>query len=105
VTEFDGSYRSTIRNTGSFGAASTTTWCDTPGQPIITVGGGQFTYAVPHPGVPGNATPVFPATIAADGSFVGQIIAGTISGHIQGAHLEGRIDGSACSYAFTGDRV
>ena len=105
VTEFDGSYRSTIRSTGAFGAAKTTAWCDSPGQPIITVTNGQFTYAVPHPSVPGNATPVFPATVAADGSISGQIIAGTVSGQIHGSHMEGRIDGSACNYAFAGDRM
>jgi hypothetical protein len=105
VTSFDGSYRSTIRLVGAFGAAQTTSWCNTPGQPIITVLNGQFTYAVPHPDIPGNATPIYPATMAEDGSFSGQIIAGMIYGRVQGTHLEGKIDGSACVYAFTGDRV
>ena len=105
VTTFDGTYRMTIRSSGSAGAASTSTWCATPGQPTITVANGQFTYAVPHPNVPGNATPEFPATIAADGSFAGQITAGSISGSINGGHIQGRIDGSGCLYVFRGDRA
>lgn len=105
VTSFDGSYRNRIREMRSFGQAQATAWCDTPGQSIITVAKGQFAYAVPHPNVPGNATPTFPATIAPDGSFSGQIIAGTISGRIEGTHIEGRIDGSACVYAFAGERI
>jgi hypothetical protein len=105
VTSFDGSYRNTIRFIGAFGAAQTADWCNTPGQPIITVTDGHFTYAVPHPDIPGNATPVYPATMAADGSFSGQIIAGMIYGRVQGSRVEGKIDGSACVYTFTGDRV
>jgi hypothetical protein len=105
VTSFDGAYRDTIRSVRSFGADQATSWCESPGQPLITVQNGQFSYAVPHPNVPGNATPNFPATIASDGSFTGQIIAGSIFGHVQGNHIQGRIDGSACIYEFTGNRT
>ena len=106
VTAFDGTYRVKIRSTGSFGApsANSTSWCDSPGQPIITVANGQFTYKVSHPNVPGDASPVFPATVAADGSFAGEIVAGSIAGSIHGTNIEGRIDGSACLYAFSGSR-
>jgi hypothetical protein len=105
VTSFDGTYHTTIRPAGSFGSAQLTSWCDTPGQPNVTVANGQFTYAAPHPNVPGNPTPVYSATMAEDGSFYGQIVAGTISGQVQGSRMEGRIDGSACVYAFTGYRL
>ncbi len=71
----------------------------------LSVVNGQFSYAVPHPNVPGNPTPVYPATLAEDGSFTGQIVAGTIAGHIQGSRIEGSIDGSACLYSFTGERT
>jgi hypothetical protein len=64
-----------------------------------------FSYAVPHPNVPGNATPNFPATLASDGSFTGQIIAGSISGRVEGNRIQGHIDGSACIYDFTGNRT
>ncbi len=105
VTAFDGSFRTPIHSVSSFGAAQTTAWCESPGQPTITVAEGRFTYGVPHPNVPGNATPIYPATMAEDGSFHGEIVSGTISGQIRGNHIEGRIDGSACIYTFAGDRV
>jgi hypothetical protein len=72
---------------------------------MITVANGQFNYAVPHPNVSGTPTPVFPASIAPDGSFSGQIIVGSISGRVSGTSIEGRIDGSACIYTFSGSRV
>jgi hypothetical protein len=81
------------------------TWCDTPGQPIITVENGQFIYTVPHPNISISLTTAFPATIAQDGSFYGEITTGSISGRVDGTHMEGRIDGSACIYDFTGDRT
>jgi hypothetical protein len=72
VTSFDGSYRSTIRSTRPF-AGQMNTWCDSPGQPIITVENGQFTYTVPHPNLSVGLVTAFPATIAQDGSFHGEI--------------------------------
>ena len=105
VTAFDGTYRTTIRSLESFGADQETAWCDSPGQPVVTVTNGKFSYAVPHPNVPGNATPTFPATIAPDGTFFGQVIEGTVNGQVQGTHIEGRIDGSACIYGFSGNRT
>lgn len=106
VTSFDGTYSNTLRLTSSFGSGKDTYgWCDSPGQPIITVANGQFSYAVPHPNIPGEATPRFPATVKEDGTFYGEIVAGTLSGSIRGSRIEGRIDGSACLYAFTGGRV
>jgi hypothetical protein len=104
VTSFDGSYRSTI-HAAHLSSVQLDAWCDTPGQPIITVENGQFTYTVPHPNVSITLTTAFPATIAQDGSFYGEIITGSISGRIDGAHMEGKIDGSACIYDFTGDRT
>jgi hypothetical protein len=105
VRSFDGSYSSTIRVTSSADAAKGTAWCDTPGQPIVTVANGQFSYALPHPNVPGNATTSFPATMAQDGSFSGQVVDGTISGQVKGTHMEGSINGQACVYTFAGDRI
>lgn len=105
VTAFDGSYRTTIRSTRSFGSSMASAWCESPGQPVVTITGGAFTYAVPHPNVPGNATPVYPATLTEDGSFSGQIVAGTLTGRVNGTHIEGKIDGSACLYEFSGDRI
>jgi hypothetical protein len=105
LTVFDGSYQTTIRITSVADEANGTAWCATPGQPIITVANGQFSYTVPHPNAPGNPTPTFQAALARDGSFVGQANDGTISGRVSGTHIEGSIDGSACIYAFAGDRM
>ena len=105
VTTFDGSYGNTIRVTGTAEGARGTGLCDSPGQPVITVASGQFSYAVPHPNSPGSATPVFPATMAQDGTFYGQVIGGTISGQVSGGHIDGRIDGQGCVYAFAGQRL
>lgn len=105
VTAFDGSYQSTIRITTAAEETKGSSWCETPGQPIITVANGQFRYAVPHPNAPGNPSPTFQATMAQDGSFAGQANDGTISGQVRGTHMEGSIDGAGCIYAFTGDRI
>ena len=98
VTSFDGSYRTTIRTTNTR-ATEGTIWCNTYGQWVVTVANGQFRYAVPHPDIPGNST------LAADGTFSGQVTGGMIYGRVQGSHMEGRIDGSACLYTFTGKRI
>jgi hypothetical protein len=105
ATSFDGTYQSTIRITSSADEAKGTSWCVTPGQPLITVANGQFSYTVPHPNAPGNPAPTFQAVIARDGSFAGQANDGTISGRVSGTHMEGSINGAACIYAFTGDRM
>jgi hypothetical protein len=105
VTSFDGTYRSTIRITSLADAAKGTAWCVTPGQSIITVENGQFSYTVPHPNAPDNPAPTFQATVARDGSFIGQGNDGTISGRVSGTHMDGSIDGMACIYAFAGDRT
>ena len=101
VTSFDGSYRTTIRSIDT-PATKGTVWCNTPEQEVVTVANGRFSYAVQHPDVPGNPTPSLPATFAADGLFSGQAIVGTMYGRVEGSHMEGRIDGSACLYTFTG---
>jgi hypothetical protein len=105
VASFDGAYRSTIRITSEAVEAKGTSWCITPGQPVITIANGQFSYTVSHPNAPGNPAPTFQATVARDGSFVGQGNDGTISGRVSGTHMEGSIDGAACNYAFAGDRM
>lgn len=105
ITAYDGSYRTAIRSTDSSRATLGSTWCRTSPELVATVSDGDLTYAVPHPNVPGNPTPNFDATFAADGSFSGQVNDGTITGRVTGGQIEGRIDGAACSYAFTGQRM
>jgi hypothetical protein len=105
ITSFDGSYRTTIRVTGMAGEAKGTNWCETPGQPVITVSNGQFDYAIPHPNVPGNPTPTFQAAMAQDGSFAGEANNGTIAGQVRGPRIEGTVNGEGCIYAFSGARM
>jgi hypothetical protein len=104
-TAFDGSYQSSIRITGGAAAAQGQSWCQTPGQSTISVRDGAFSYAVPHPNVPGGPTPVYQATMAPDGSFSGQGVGGSVSGRVTGSRIEGRIDGQGCIYEFSGYRV
>ena len=105
TTAFDGSYQSAIRVISKAAAVGGYTWCERPGQPIITVTNGQFIYVLPLPNLPGNHPPTaFPATFRPDGSFVGQSVHGTILGRVRGTHIEGSIDGVGCFYAFAGDR-
>ena len=67
---------------------------------------GQFGLAVPHPDVPGNPTPTLPATFAADGTFSGQVIVGTMSGPGSGQPYGGaNKDGKRPLYTFTGERI
>ena len=105
IVSFDGSYRTTIRVTGMAAEAQGTNWCETPGQPVITVSSGQFSYAIPHPNVPDNPTPVFQAALAQDGSFAGGANNGTIAGQVRGPRIVGTINGEGCVYAFAGDRI
>jgi hypothetical protein len=104
TTQFDGAYQSTIRITGSNRAVQGN-WCDSVGQSVITITNGQFSYAVPHPDVPGNPTLTFAVNLTQNGTFASQINGGSISGRVQGTHIEGSIDGEACAYAFTGDKM
>jgi hypothetical protein len=107
VAAFDGSYRNTLHTSSASSAAAkqAQSWCQTPGQPVITVANGQVTYAVPHPDIPGTPTPVFQATFAQDGSFSGQVINGTMSGRVSGTSIAGKIDGQGCIYTFDGNRI
>lgn len=106
VTAFDGTYRNTLRVASSFGRDQDVSgWCASPGQRVITVANGRFTYEVPHPDVKLTSVPSFTAAVAPDGSFYGGQNEGSLSGRITGTHIEGMIDGSACVYTFSGNRA
>ena len=104
VTAYDGVYRNRIQVLGSFNSDQVSPYCQTPGRPVITVSNGELTYAVPHPDIIGNPTPTYVAEMAADGSFHGPLVAGIMSGQVQGNRIEGKIDGAACLYTFTGNK-
>jgi hypothetical protein len=97
---WDGVYRGTVQITG-LGSGMDTKWCETDPQMTVQVVGGKFSYAMPHPNVPANPTPVYPATIAPDGSFLSDIESGVMTGQVTGSHMTGTIDGSACVYSFS----
>jgi hypothetical protein len=65
-----------------------------------------FNYAMPHPNVMGNPTPVYPAYIYPDGSIrsVPGSVAGVVTGQVTGNRMEGVISGLGCEYAFTAYR-
>jgi len=100
---WDGVYRGTIQITG-LGSSIDRRWCETDPQMTVQVAAGKFSYAMPHPNAPDNPTPVYPATIAPDGSFRSDIGSGVMTGKVAGGHMTGMIDGSVCVYSFTMDR-
>lgn len=103
AVSWDGTYRGTVQITGQ-GASIQRNWCETDPQIIVQVTGNSFTYAMPHPNVPHNPTPVYSATITPDGNFRSEMVSGVISGQVVGNHMSGTINGSACIYAFSADR-
>jgi len=105
VTAFDGSYQTTIHVRFTAAETQGSNWCQTPGQPTVTVANGALSYTVPHPNVPGNPSPTFLATMAKDGTFIGKGNDGTIVGQVSGTQMRGSIDGSACGYDFAGTRM
>jgi hypothetical protein len=107
---FDGTYRGSIRLTSSGISGGQTSWCDTPPAISLSLQKGSFNYVLVHPNVPKDSaysmSPNFAVTVAPDGSFTASSQNGEAQmvGQITGSHLVGRIDGSACGYAFTADR-
>ena len=104
VVSWDCTYRGTVQVTG-LGSGMQRQWCETDPAMMVQVSGNAFTYAMPHPNAPGNPTPLYPATIASDGTFRSQIGSGIMSGRVIAGHMSGTIDGSACVHAFSMDRL
>jgi hypothetical protein len=71
---------------------------------VVQVVRSAFAYAMPHPNAPDNPTPVYSATIAPDGSFVGTLSSGEMRGRVVGGHMAGTINGAVCVYSFSADR-
>ncbi len=104
---FDGVYRATVTVTkvGS-AAAGYPSWCETQAHASLNVATNRFGFALPHPNMPGNPTVNFAVAIAPDGSFHTQSVDGTttFTGQVNGAHLQGFINGVGCQYAVSADR-
>ncbi len=103
TVSWDGNYRGIVRVTG-LGSGVQSKWCETDPQFIVQVTGNSFTYAMPHPNVPHNPTPVYSAVIAPDGTFRTEMLSGMMAGQVVGRRMSGTINGSACVYAFSADR-
>jgi hypothetical protein len=108
---FDGNYQGSIRVTSTGISGGQTSWCDTPPAISLSLQKGAFSYVLVHPNVPKDSnysmSPTFAVVVAPDGSFntMSQNGEAQMVGRITGSHLAGRIDGTACGYAFTAEKV
>ena len=105
IPSFDGLYSGSIRiRNGSSSPPSD--WCATTPTVRIEVRNNGFDYAMPHPNLIGNPTPVYSAYIYPDGSIrsIPGIVAGIVMGQVTGNRMEGVISGLGCEYAFTAYR-
>ena len=104
---FDGVYRATVTiSKVSSAAAGSSGWCETQEHPSLNVTMNRFSLALPHPNVPGNPTVNFEVAIAPNGSFHTQSVDGTtmFKGQVDGAHLQGLVDGVGCQYMIAAER-
>ena len=105
ITAFDGVYRGQIR-IKDFAEGGDRGSCEIAPQITLYVHDGAFTYAMPHPNVPGNLTLTYTAYLDADGSFRGQAgVMGNMAGRVIGNRIEGLIEGSGCDYLFAASRA
>jgi len=105
MPSFDGLYSGSIR-IRNVSSSSPSDWCKTTPAVNIKVRNNGFDYAMPHPNVMGNPTPVYPAYIYPDGSIrsVPGSVAGVVTGQVTGNRMEGVISGLGCEYDFTAFR-
>jgi hypothetical protein len=107
---FDGTYRGTIQLTSSAVSGAESNWCNTPPVLSLSIKNGVFSYVLLHPNVPQDSgyslSPTFTVPISPGGSFDATSVNGEAEmvGSITGAHMEGRINGSGCGYAFIADK-
>ncbi len=107
---FDGSYRGTVTLTG-ISSGGKREWCETDPVIAFTIASGTFAYVQPHPKVPltagtGSATANYTVNVAYEGTLHGQSNGGgNISGRVSAGHVTGTINGIACFYTFTADKV
>jgi hypothetical protein len=102
---FDGTYTGTIRLTSSGTSANPhqANWCDTPPQISLTIYNNAFTYQLTRPGLSLRLA----ANVAPDGTISGSDVNGeaVMDGLIGGSQIAGHINGTACNYTFTANRV
>ena len=105
IPSFDGLYSGSIR-IRNVSSASPSDWCKTTPAVRIEVRNNGFNYAMSHPNLMGNPTPVYSAFIYPDGSIrsVPGTVDGIVTGQVTGTRMEGAISGLGCEYAFTAYR-
>ncbi len=105
---FDGLYQGSIQVTATSAAsAMQRSWCETDSHVTLQVTNNAFSYAPPHPNLsPDVPTSVYSASIAPDGSFAAvSEQQTTMNGKVTGTHMTAVINGLACVYSLTADRV
>jgi hypothetical protein len=102
---FDGVYKGQIRITDMASEARGQKWCDTNPRWVVMVKGNAFHYTLAHPYAP-QGDREFDVAIAPGGTFSSETVNGeaTMTGRINGSHMEGAIHGLGCGYAFAADR-
>jgi len=110
AVSFDGTFQGTIRLTSSGVSGVESRWCDTPPAISLSIKNNAFSYVLMHPNVPRDShyslSPAFAVSVTPDGSFDATSPNGEAEmiGSITGSHLQGRINGTACGYAFTAEK-
>ena len=106
---FDGTYTGTIQLTSSSvsGNPAEANWCDTPPQMSLSIHNNTFSYHLAHPNVPQGMSLNLNATVGPDGTINGSDVNGAAQmvGLVVASQMSGRINGSACNYAFTAQRI
>lgn len=100
----NGSYMATIALT-DMAPGFQKQWCDTKPTAPITVVDNAFRYAMAHPGMPGNPTPVYEVQIKEDGTFRVENEAGVMLGSSDGTAIKAKINGTVCYYDFSAQRL
>ena len=109
AVSYDGRYQTTVEF-----VSGDPRMCATEPHVLLQVTNNQFTYAQPHPNIAGTSptltrqatTSTYVAAIDPQGNISGTSdLNGSISGHIDGTHMTGRLVGLLCSYSFDADRM
>jgi hypothetical protein len=104
---FDGTYTGTITSSSVSGNPAQANWCDTPPQISLSVHNNIFSYHLARPKRPQGMSLNLNAIVGPDGTISGSAANGAaqMDGLVAASQMSGHINGSACSYAFTAQRI